>query len=303
MPPQVNSAPSSAYQPMPIMPPAAVPPLTMGKFKASKTIVLESWAILRQDKEMMWFPVLSALVSIVALIIFCALYFVFAYDSTAATTPTMQGYVLLFLYYFMMFFITNFFQAGLFIIAHARFSGQNLSFTDGINGAMAKSGKIVVWSAISASVGVILQMIADRSKFIGKMVAWLLGAAWNILTYFSLPSLVIGNTSITNSFKESAAVIRKTWGETIIVQLGVGLFFSLLIFSGLVLSIGVVVLIPDVVVAIGVGALLLVYVIVLTVISSTLSSIFKLALYEYATTGKVPSGFSPALIQNAIKTK
>jgi hypothetical protein len=43
-------------------------------------------------------------------------------------------------------------------------------------------------------------------------------------------------------------------------------------------------------------------VIALTVISSTLSSIFKLALYEYATTGNIPSGFSPELIQNAIRS-
>ena len=119
MPPQNSTAPSTAYQPLPSMPPSPVPPLTMGKFKASKTIVLESWTILKQDKEMMWFPVLSSLVSIVALVIFSACYFVFAYDSAEATTPNTQAYVMLFLYYFMMFFITNFFQAGLYIIAHA----------------------------------------------------------------------------------------------------------------------------------------------------------------------------------------
>jgi hypothetical protein len=39
----------------------------------------------------------------------------------------------------------------------------------------------------------------------------------------------------------------------------------------------------------------------MVIISSTLSSIFKLALYNYAKTGQVPEGFSEELIIGAIK--
>ncbi len=196
----------------------------------------------------------------------------------------------------------NFFQAGIYTIAHGRFSGQDLSFSDGMKGATDNVGKIFTWSVISATVGVILQFIADRSRLIGKIVSFFLGAAWGILTYFSLPSLIIGKTSVKDSFKESASVIRKTWGETIIVNLGMNLFFMMLVFVGLALAIGLVFLIPTFVVVMGVITLFIIYIIALTVISSTLSSIFKLALYEYATTGKVPAGFSPELVQNAIRS-
>jgi hypothetical protein len=90
----------------------------------------------------------------------------------------------------------------------------------------------------------VLQFIADRSKLVGKIVASIFGAAWAILTYFSLPSLVIGQRTVKESFKESAALIRKTWGETIIVNFGVGFFFGILFFLGLALSIGIIVLVP-----------------------------------------------------------
>ena len=117
-----------------------------------------------------------------------------------------------------------------------------------MNGAANNFNKIFIWSVISATVGVILRIIADKSKLIGKVVASLFGAAWNILTYFSLPSLVIGNTSIKDSFKESAAMIRKTWGETIIVNFGAGLFFALLAVLLTALFIGIVVIFPSLVV-------------------------------------------------------
>jgi hypothetical protein len=41
--------------------------------------------------------------------------------------------------------------------------------------------------------------------------------------------------------------------------------------------------------------------IALIIISTTLSSIFKLAIYQYAKTGIVPAGFTPSLIAGAVK--
>ena len=52
------------------VPPAApayvVATATLGKFKASRLIVKESWGILKQDKALMWFPVISGAVATIA---------------------------------------------------------------------------------------------------------------------------------------------------------------------------------------------------------------------------------------------
>lgn len=215
----------------------------------------------------------------------------------------MAIYGILFGYYLLVFFITNFFQAGVFTIVHARFSGGNLSLSDGLRGARGHAGKIFIWSLISATVGVVLQIVADKSKVIGKIVVALLGSAWNILTYFSLPSLVIGQASVTDSFKESATMIRKTWGETIIVNFGVGLFFGLIMMLLVVVGIFIVIVFPTIAVAIGVGSALFIVLILLSILSSTLNSIFKLVLFEYARTGSVPQGFSPEVIAQAVRIK
>ena len=50
--------------------PMQPPERKLGRFEASKIIVRESWAILKADKEMMWFPVLSAVGSALVLVAF-----------------------------------------------------------------------------------------------------------------------------------------------------------------------------------------------------------------------------------------
>ncbi|MDP2677012.1 MAG: DUF6159 family protein [bacterium] len=289
------------------VPPSA--PLKIGKLKASRMIVKESWNILKQDKELVWFPVLSMISSLVALILMGILFFfivmdgdIHALDNLKESGMNVLGYVILFVYYLVMFFITNYFLAGVYIIVQGRFGGQNLSLTDGINGASRNLGKIFLWSLISATVGVILRIISDKFKVIGRIVASLLGAAWGILTYFSLPSLIIGQKSVKESFRESATLIRKTWGETIIVNFGVALFFGILMFFGLALCIGIAVLMPVKGVLILVSVLFVIFMIAITIISSVLGAIFKLALYEFALTGNVPKGFTSDLIIGAIRS-
>ncbi len=304
MPPETNQAPTSQ-----ILPPPPLTPTKIGKFKASRIIIKESWAVLKQDKEIMWFPVVSALSTILVVFIMVAIFFLVVWggnfelfkESSTQKLNDVYVYGILLIYYIVTFFVVNFFQAGLYIIVQARFSGQNLSFGDGINGAMKHFSKIFLWSLISATVGVILQIISDKSRIVGKIVASLLGAAWGILTYFSLPSLVIGNSSVKDSFKESASIIRKTWGETIIVNFGAGLFFGLLGFFLFAISVAIVILIPTWYIFIIVGILFVISLIVIAIVSSTLNSIFKLVLFNYARTGQVPQGFSADIVKSAVK--
>lgn len=295
--------------PAPITPEAApIAPIKIGRFKASRMIAQESWAILKQDKELAWFPACSAITSLIALAIMGAIFFyvamagnIHAFDNVKRDGIDAVSYIILFIYYLVMFIITNYFLAGMYIIIDGRFKGQNVTFSEGIKGANDNMGKIFVWSLISATVGVVLRIIADRSQIVGKIVAALFGAAWNILTYFSLPSLIIGQTSVKQSFKESASIIRKTWGETIIINFSMGLFFGLLFFLGIVIAVGFIVIVPVLSVALIVMVLLVIYFIALSLISATLGSIFKLALYQYARTGTIPQGFTPALIQGAVR--
>lgn len=304
MPPQNSQIPN--VESVPVAP-------KMGKLKASKIILLESWAVLKQDREILWFPVISAILSVISMIAISSFFYYLMLrnnfdfskfggeDAVLNATDKVYLYSFMFVCYIFTLFIMNFFQSGLFTIVQARFSGNNLSFSEGMNGAKKNIGKIFLWSLISATVGVILQIIANTSKKLGQIIASLLGTAWNILTYFSLPALVIGNLSVVDSFKESASVIRKTWGETFILNFGVSAILTLVTFLVFVFSAGLVFIFPSAGMLIGVIIFFIIFVVCISILSSTLNSIFKLALYNYARTGQVPVGFSSDVIKSAVK--
>lgn len=281
----------------------------MGKFKASFTIVRESWLILKKDKEIIWFPVLSFIASLILILIFGYILFftdlrnlnLFNGDNT--TIKNIIEYFIYFIYYLLSFSVINYFLTGIYIIVQGRLNGQDLTFRDGIKGANQNFSKIIVWSLISSTVGLILKIISDKSRMVGKIIASLFGAAWNVLTYFSLPSLIIGQKSVIQSFKESAKIINNRWGEVIIIKFGLGLYFIVPIVMGVAISVFIIELNPVLKVIIPIMIILVIYFIILIIIYSALNTIFKVVLYEYAKTGKIAEGFSPEIIKEAIQTK
>lgn len=291
------------------MPPESIQAVVkLGKFAASKIIVRQSFALLRQDKEIIWFPILSMISTILITIGLGVIYFfaflggIFTKESIEAHKQTAEviGYVMLFINYVSVMFVANFFESALYVVVNGRFSGNDLTFSDGIKGASNKMWAIFKWSVISATVGIILRIIADKFKLAGRIISYVLGAAWNILTFFSLPALITEDIGVIDAFKESASVIRKKWGETIIINFGVGLVFFLIYLLLIVLLVGLIILSPSVFTMIVGTVLLFVTILVLGTLSSTLSSIFKLAIFMYAKTGVVPQGFSEDVIIGAV---
>ena len=288
----------------------ANPQIKLSQFAASKLIIKESWSVLEKDKEVIWFPVLSTLCTVLLMLIITGAYVMIvlngdirAFDPDSTSIEGRYYYPLLFIYYIITIYIINFFEAGLLTVVQTRFSGQDLTFEDGMNAAKNHGVKIFWWSLISATVGLVLRIISDKSKIVGKIVSGLLGAAWAIMTYFSLPALVIGNLSVRDSFKESATLIRKNWGETIIVNFGAGLIFGFIIYVLCAVFFFTALALGSIPSAVVLGIIFVVLVLMISVIYSALNTIFKLALFNYARTGEVPAGFSRDLMLGSVSVK
>ena len=107
---------------------------------------------------------------------------------------------------------------------------------------------------------------------------------------------------VVDAIRESAALIRKTWGESIIGSGSILLVFAAV---GIIGFLGVLAtLLFGSFVVFGIAlALFIVLVIVLAVVASAMQGIFVTALYTYAKTGSVTSAFRRDLIQNAFVQK
>ena len=268
-------------------------------FSRSFSLVKESFQVLRQDKEILLFPILSAVVTMALFFSFIIPLFVTKFFATSS----LFYFILFFIYYLLSYFIVIFFNVGLITCANMRLNGKDPTFKDGIKNAVQHLDKILFWALISATVGIILRTIAERSKGnIGKIIASILGMAWSLLTFFVVPIMVLENKSVFESIKKSTVLFKKTWGENVITQFSMSAVFSLLAFLGfipLILSFFLGSFI-SILVAL---AFVVPYLVILAVIGSSLNGIFVAALYQYANTGKVPIAFTEEHVKMAFRQK
>jgi hypothetical protein len=145
----------------------------------------------------------------------------------------------------------------------------------------------------------ILRVIEERLALVGRIVASSLGLGWSFLTYFALPVMIFEGKSAGRAMKRSAELFKRTWGESVVGQTGMGVFFGWLALAGAV-PVGLAVFLAaqgtlGAAVATLIIAVAIFYWIALAAVSAALKGIFNVALYRFAATGQA-GGFPPELI-------
>ncbi len=297
------------------MPAAAPAPKRMGKFRASYLLATESFELFRQDKEIAWFVVWNAFWVFLIALFFAGSIFALAMTGivvlpgdgeTASVGMQVLGYLTLFVYYLVCSFITTYYGIALTAVVSRRLEGGDATYSDGVNAARERFGKIVKWSIVSSTVGVILSFLADRASWVARMFSFLGGVAWGVATFFIVPVLAREDESVPASVKRSSQVFVSTWGETIILNFSLSLFFTGIHITALIV-VGIVLLVAvtggGAVLAMIVLVLYLLFLVVMVIIHSVLEKVFRVVLYEYAVRGTIPSNFTPQLIMGALRRK
>jgi len=283
-------------------------PVGRSRFRNGWALARESLRVLRNDKKLLLFPLLAGLASVLVLALFMASVFASgAFDENRGVQTEATGWLLVFAYYCVNYLVIVFFNSALVACAMKRFRGGSPSFGYGLGKARRRLGKIAAWALFAASIGVLLQFIAERVGFIGKIVIALLGAAWTLATYFVVPVLVVEKLGPLDAARRSAKIVKQAWGESLVSNAGIGLVSLLLTLLIIVpLGIGAIALainLQSLAVAVAGGATLLVLIVLAALIGSALNSIALCALYLYATEGKVPQAFANTGLQHAFATK
>lgn len=260
----------------------------MGRLSRGWELAKMSLGVIRKDKEILIFPLLSLIaLGVIAASFIGGIFFTMGFGGF--TSPL--GIMLLAVMYLLLYFIIIYFNVALIGCAMIRFEGGDPTVRDGFKTSNGNLGAIFKWAMISATVGMILRAIQSRLKFAGRVVAAIAGLAWSIATYFAVPVLIYEKTSVFGAVKRSAHLLRSTWGEMIVGGLGLGLIFLLLGLLGFVpLVVGAMVggisgLIVGLIIS-------LFYWLILACIASAATSAFHAALYRYATTKKIAPGFT-----------
>jgi hypothetical protein len=278
-------------------------------------IAKASWAVLKIHPKLLVLPIFSGIAFI--LLIGSIVMSVYA----GATGQRMQQfgdflervnfedpivYAFLFAFYFVCAFIAIFFNAALVFCALEAFAGRTPSLRGGLATAVGRLPQILGWALVSATVGLALNMLQstlrDRLGFLGSLLGGLLEFAWAVVTYFVVPVLVVDGVGPIEAVKRSSAILKRTWGESIAGEGGLGIIsFLLMLPAFLLIALAAVAGAGPVLVV--VVPVVILYIVALSVVFAALGAIFRTGTYIYATTGKAPSNMDPALLQAAFRPK
>jgi hypothetical protein len=277
-----------------------------GSFSNSWALVKASANVLKMDKELMVFPLMSGVASLLVVASFVAPFAlsdgwrVFAEGESASYA----SYVVGFLFYLVQYTVIFFFNSALVGAALIRLDGGDPTVSDGLSIAFSRLPAILGYAAVAATVGMVLRFISERSGFIGRLVVGLVGMAWTLATYLAVPILVTKDLGPIDTVKESAGLFRATWGEQVVGNFGIGWAVVLMGLSWAVVSAGMVALAAQVAPGAVLVALALAVAgfVFLALLSSALKGIYTAALYRYASTGE--AGFFDArMVSQAFRPK
>jgi len=276
----------------------------------SWSLIKASAGVLSRDKELLVFPLLSSICSLVVVATFVlpmmGMGLLDGLHQDSAGIP-IALYALAFVFYLIQYFVIFFFNSALVGAAMIRLDGGDPTVGDGLGIAFRKVVPILGYAAIAATVGLILRSLQERAGFLGRIVVGLLGVAWTVATFLVVPVLVTRDVGPIDALKESAELLKKTWGENLIGQGGVGvafgLIYALLAVGGFAVVFFVVTLTRNMtLVAIAVAVIAFAFILA-ALIHAALSGIYSAALYRYATAQDTPAGFDARLLERSFAVK
>jgi hypothetical protein len=266
-----------------------------------------------EDPALLVFPLLSGLAIISLMASFAWPLWLVHHSLVAApadgsTTHTvgLLSYAATYVFYVIAYSVVMFFNSALIAVALQRLDGEPATVGEGLQAAWSNLPAILGYAVIAATVGTILRIIEERVGLIGRIVTSLIGAAWTLATAMTLPVLIVENEGPVEAIYRSLDLLRRNWGENVIGNGGISLAIGLMglpvcALAGLFLvsaisSKAMGLIVPAVI-------LLLASLVGLSLVSTTLHSIYTAALYRYATGSKENGGIDPELLAAAFRPK
>jgi hypothetical protein len=282
---------------------AAVDNDGMTRIQRSWALAKASWGVLKSEKGLAWLPVLSFLGSVVVIALFSLAVWATlgkdtGVDGTDHYDPNVLTCLLGFCTYIGVAFVQTYFMAALCAGANERLQGRDTHMGQMLSIANSRLHRILPWALLSATVSIIIEAIEERFGFLGQIIGSLIGAAWNVVTFLSVPIIVFEDLGPITALKRSGHLLKQTWGENLAAQIGLGLIGLLAFLPGIgVIALGVAA--NDILVTLPLIAIAAVYLAIAASVLGALSGIYRTALYRYAVDGTVPAAFASTDMEHA----
>ncbi len=263
-----------------------------GRMSRGWALAKQSFAVLRADRSLVVFPVISGIATLgAAIVIFGPAAAIYASSGRSNVVLIVAAVIAA----YVLTFIAVFFNTALAAAAAQSLAGRDTSFNDGFSAARGRLSTILQWSLVQATIGLLLNLIESYvgDSLVGRILTGLVNFAWGAATFFVVPVIALEGLRPKDAFHRSVSVLKERWGEGVHGTISItGIVLLVALVPLLVFGVGGLALMPSVP---GAGAALLaigvVIFLIAIIVAGTLNSIFRVALYQFATQGEVPGGF------------
>jgi hypothetical protein len=272
----------------------------MSRIRRGWALTKKSWALLNEHRELIRFPLYGAVATtLLAIVTLGPGLYLLDQDSLAGAIP------LLVIGVYVLSVVGVYFSVGLAAAANMIFSGQEATVGDGLAVARSRFSQICGWAAVSTAISLVMGLLENQGGVGGQIAARLVGMAWSLVTFLSVPVIAIEGTGPLETLKRSASIFRERWGAQITGNIAIGgAVFLLGLLPAAILIGGGVLLWSSASFAgallVVIGALILA---IALLISKALSGVFGVALYRYAVAGEAVGGFTQEEMESAVKIK
>lgn len=265
-----------------------LPPATgWGRSPTGKQLLRASFQLFRQNRRMIWLPVISGTISAVAFLIVSGL----------VAVPLIKSYgwsgwgVLYFVPGTMVAsFVSVFFNVALAFAADEQIEGRPVDVRKALRLAWGRKRVVFSWALVSATIGTVLRLIEERLGVFGRLAGLLGGLAWAVATFMVLPVLAFEDLGPIAALKQSSHLLRTAFGTIARGALRFGLLFGgwLLLAFAIILAGGVVALSNEVVPGIAIGVVGVIAFFVISMYLSAAGMYMRTILYRYAVGKPLP---------------
>lgn len=272
----------------------------MKRIRRGWALTKKSWALLRAHRDLIRFPLYGGLSTIIVGLITLGPAAYFLGEHTYGV-----GVPLIVIGIYVLSVIGVYFSVGLAACADKIFRGEDATVADGMAVARSRFPEICGWAALSTAIALVIGLLENQGGALGDIAGRLIGTAWSLVTFLSVPVIAIEGTGPFETLKRSGSLFRERWGQQITGNIAIGgAVFLLGVLPALVLIVAGFLVWPSTgvggVVLIVLGALILC---VALLISKALSGVFGVALYRYALDGQVLGGFTEEDFESAVRPK
>ena len=275
------------------------------KFSKSWALFKMCFSIVKSHKSIMLFPIISSITLVIVMAGFVG-------GGTIIIDPDSEEVSIMEMLYLLSAYIVSafimvYFNVGLASAVKRHFEGKEISISLCLRDTNKHIHVIFAYAAIAGTVGFILKILEQKFEGLANILVRIMGAGWALATFFIAPVLASEDIGPVDAIKKSINTFKKTWGETLILDIGMGLINFFIALGFTLFGVGLIflaVMLESMTLIILTIVLLLIFLFILGLLFTTLGAVYRTALYYYATNdGKAPPQFNQHLLQNAIRIK